>query len=97
MKQNDIRKVNIVGDKIINFSAVKILPIDYDRLSHSIAKEVKDNPNRILYRTAFKYLDQWGYRYFVFTKEFFEDSAIDKIHFMKNECLEWAQANYGEI
>ena len=33
----------------------------------------------------------------LFTKEFFEDSAIDKIHFMKNECLEWAQANYGEI
>ena len=86
-----------MGDKITKFYAVRIPPEEYDYYpNYSIVKKVKDDTSKVLYYARFRYLNRPGYRFFVFTKEFFEDETVDKIHFMKNECLEWAQANYGE-
>lgn len=85
-----------MGDKLTKFKATKIKPEEYRYFRHISARAVEKNLDLTLYYATFKYRNRLGYRYFVFTKEFFEDSIVDKIHFMKNECLEWAQSNYGE-
>ena len=83
-------------DKITKFNSVKIHPEEYKIHRHSAARVAERDLSLILYYSTFKYKGQTGYMYKLFTKEFLELTNPDPITIMKNECLRWAQSNYGE-
>ena len=83
-------------DKITKFNAVKIVPEKYCYIRHTSARAAEKNSDLVLYYITFKYRNRLGYRFRLFTKESLELSNSDPITILKDECLQWAQANYGE-
>lgn len=85
-----------MSDKLTNFNPMKIMPMEYRHIASPAARAAERDSSLTLYYITFKYRNRLGYRFRLFTKESLELTKPDPITIMKDECLRWAQTNYGE-